>query len=285
MITLKNDFASISVSPIGAELKSFKTADAEYIWHGDENHWKMSCPLLFPICGALKGDCYYLDGKKYPMQKHGYIRFEEFSLESQTQNSLTFLSRSNEETLKTYPFEYELRVIYTLTGKKLSVKYDIKNLSNDTMYFSIGGHDGYSCPEGIEEYELIFPQKETLFSSIVGEGGLNGEKIKIIENSDRLSLKYDYFTQDALIFEDMASRSMILRNVNTDRQLKIEFDGFDYFLVWTNGKAKSPFICLEAWKGIVDDCTTDQNLKTKRGIEKVEKGKNYVCERFIEILK
>ena len=44
-----------------------------------------------------------------------------------------------ESRLKQYPFEFELRVIYTLSGKTLSVKYDVTNKSDVDMYYGIGG--------------------------------------------------------------------------------------------------------------------------------------------------
>ena len=92
---------------------------------------------------------------------------------------------SNEETKKNYPFDFELRVIYSLEGKTLKVKYDVKNKGDDTMYFSIGAHEAYLCEEGIEEYDVILPEKETLDSSVL-EGNLLGDKkVRIIENEDK----------------------------------------------------------------------------------------------------
>ena len=35
----------------------------------------------------------------------------------------------------------------------------VENLSDKEMYFSIGAHEGYSCPEGIEDYEIKFDEE------------------------------------------------------------------------------------------------------------------------------
>ena len=54
MITLKNEHIAATFNPIGAELKSLKYDDTEYIWEGKKEIWAGSCPLMFPICGGLK---------------------------------------------------------------------------------------------------------------------------------------------------------------------------------------------------------------------------------------
>lgn len=282
MITIKNDYLTAKINEVGAELKSLVCNDTQYIWTGDERFWAGSAPLLFPICSGLKDDEYYLDGKKYTLQKHGYARFCKFEVENQVEDSVTFLLCSNEESLKQFPFRYELRVTYTLENKTLKVKYDVKNLSDDTMYFSIGAHEGYYCPEGIEEYDVILPEAETLDSTVLEGNVLGNNKVRIIENSDRIALKYDYFAVDALVFKDMKARSAVLKNRNNGKAVKVTFEGCDYFLLWT--KPDAPYICLEPWCGISDNKDTDKNFKTKEGIRQIAAGGNFVNEHSIEVL-
>lgn len=282
MITIKNDYLTAKINEVGAELKSLVCNDIQYIWQGDEKYWAGSAPLLFPICSGLKDDEYYLDGKKYTLQKHGYARFCKFEVENQVEDSVTFLLCSNEESLKQFPFRYELRVTYTLENKTLKVKYDVKNLSDDTMYFSIGAHEGYYCPEGIEEYDVILPEAETLYSTVLEGNVLGNNKVRIIENSDRIALKYDYFAVDALVFKDMKARSAVLKNRNNGKAVKVTFEGCDYFLLWT--KPDAPYICLEPWCGISDNKDTDKNFKTKEGIRQIAAGGNFVNEHSIEVL-
>lgn len=282
MITIKNDYLTAKINEVGAELKSLVCNDIQYIWQGDEKYWAGSAPLLFPICSGLKDDEYYLDGKKYTLQKHGYARFCKFEVENQVEDSVTFLLCSNEESLRQFPFRYELRVTYTLENKTLKVKYDVKNLSDDTMYFSIGAHEGYYCPEGIEEYDVILPEAETLDSTVLEGNVLGNNKVRIIENSDRIALKYDYFAVDALVFKDMKARSAVLKNRNNGKAVKVTFEGCDYFLLWT--KPDAPYICLEPWCGISDNKDTDKNFKTKEGIRQIAAGGNFVNEHSIEVL-
>ena len=282
MITLKNEFLCANINEKGAEVKSLKCGDVEYIWPGNPDIWAMSAPHVFPICGGLKDDEYTIDGKTFTLGRHGYIRFELFEVENATDSEVTLLHKSNEETKKQFPFDYEVRITYTLCGKELLLRYDVKNLSNCDMYFSIGGHTGYYTPEGIEEYDLILPEKETLFANPTVGPLIGREKALVLENSDTLALDYKYFAIDALVFEDMKARGVILKNRNSGKAFKLSFDGSDYFLLWT--KPGAPFICLEAWSGIGDHTDTDKNLKTKEGIITLGRGESYTLCHSTEIL-
>ncbi len=282
MITIKNEHITASFATLGAELKSFVYKGVEYIWPGSEKSWRGSAPILFPICSGLKDDTYYLDGEKYQLQKHGYARFCDFSVDVQTDNSVTFLLKSDDESLKAYPFEYELRIIYSLTDNGLKIDYKVDNLSDKTMYFSIGAHEGYLCPEGIEEYDIVLPEKETLYTSVLNGNVLSDDKELIIENDDKISLKYDYFSVDALVFKDIKARSVILKNKNGNRAVKVNFDGFDYLLLWTIPEEN--YICIEPWCGITDSVNTNQDFKTKEGIMRIEKNGSYICTHSFEIL-
>lgn len=266
----------------GAEMKSLCLNGTEYIWPGDPHFWAGSAPLMFPVCSGLLDDEYCLDGKTYAMQKHGYARFCDFQVESVGEDTATFLLRSDEESRKQYPFDYELRIIYTLSENALNVRYDVKNLSPDTMYFSIGAHEGYYCPEGIEEYDVILPEPETLDSTVLEGNVLGYQKIRVLENSDTLPLKYDYFQVDALVFENLKAKSAVLKNRNTGRSVRVSFPDFDYFLLWT--KPGANYICMEPWCGISDRVDADKNFKTKEGILTVPAGESLIREHTIEIL-
>lgn len=282
MITLKNEFLCANINEKGAEVKSLKCGDTEYIWPGNPDIWAMSAPHVFPICGGLLDDEYTLDGKTFTVGRHGYIRFELFEVENITDTSVTFLHKSNDETKKQFPFDYEVRITYTLSGKTLLLRYDVKNLSSGDMYFSIGGHTGYYCPEGIEEYDVILPEKETLYSNTPIGPLVGREKELILENGDTLALDYKYFAVDALVFEDMKAREVVLKNRNSGKALRLSFDGSDYFLLWT--KPGAPYICLEAWSGIGDHPDTDKNINTKEGIITLGSGESYALNHSTEIL-
>lgn len=279
MISLENGDISVLINTKGAELKSLKRNGKEYLWQGIPEIWGGTAPLLFPICGGLKDDKFIFDGKEYTLQKHGYIRFCEFEVEKKESTSATFLHRSDKDTYAVYPFNYELRVTYTLTDSGVCVTYRVDNTDTKQMYFSIGSHEGYVTPEGIEDYDIIFPEKETLNSVILDGNLLEKHSVPIIKDSNVLPLYDKYFTLDALVFKDLKSRSATLRNRKTGKSATVSFPDCDYFLLWT--KPGAGYICMEPWCGIqpMVDCTYD--ITEKEGINEVASGEIFTTSHTI----
>lgn len=282
MITIKNDYLTAKINEVGAELKSLVYNDIEYIWEGKKEVWAGSCPLLFPICGGLKDDKYVLNGKEYTLQKHGYARFKTFEVESKTDSSVVFLHKSGIDTKEYFPFDYELRVIYTLCDKTLKIDYSVKNLSDNTMYFNIGSHEGYYTPEGIEDYDVIFPQNETLNSYVLYGNLLSNQQLPIIKDQNILPLYDKYFTVDALVFKDLKSKSATLRNRKTGKAVKVDFPDAKYFLLWH--KPNSPYMCLEPWDGVQDIVGTSYDITEKEGINSLGSGKEYIYTHSITVV-
>ena len=264
MLYLSNGIISAEISELGAELKSLKKDGFEYIWCGDARVWGNTAPVLFPILCALKDGKYILDGKTYEMTKHGFVRDKEFTVESMSDTSVTLFCRDNEATLKVYPFSFEFRVIFTLIDNSLKVEYKVNNKNDREMYFSVGAHEAYATPEGIEDYDIIFPNKEDLETVLLAGGLLQNSTRTIGKNTEYLPLYDKYFMLDTLIFRNLRSRELILKNRKTDRAVRVEFPNCDYLAFWH--KPSAGYICIEPWSGLPDRADTDQDIKTKEGI-------------------
>ena len=266
-LILSNNLIRATFSTKGAELISVIKDGKEKIWVGDPDVWASHAPLLFPICGGMKDDKYIYEGEEYTLLKHGYIRHLEFEVESQSEKKIVFLHCSNDETREQYPFNYELRVIYTLEDSTLTVDYNVKNLDDTCMYYSIGAHEGYYCPEGIEQYSIIFDKPEILDSHVLNGNLLEYETINVGKNTCELPLKYEYFEVDALVFLNLKSRKVSLRNRRTSEEIGLEYAGHDFFLLWTKPGAK--YICMEPWCGHQDFVDADYDFINKKGIIKL----------------
>ncbi len=280
IITISNESISVSISTRGAELKSIVVDGKERLWGGNPDVWYGQAPLLFPVCGGLRDNKYVYDGKEYTLEKHGYARTSEFEAETTEKEKAVFLLCSNEESRKKYPFDYELRVIYTLEGKSLRVDYEVKNLTDGDMYFSIGAHEGYDCPEGIENYTVVFEREEELDSNILNGNLLEHKTINLGRKTKELPLKYDYFAVDAQVFLNLKSRKVSLRNNETNETVSVKFDGFDYFLLWT--KPNGNYICLEPWCCFQDFVDSNYDITEKPGMIKL--GKNEISKKTHSIV-
>lgn len=284
MITLRNEEMTVVISPVGAEMQSVTAANGtDYLWDGDPQFWPQHAPVMFPICGGLKNDEYHYNGKTYSLAKHGFGKYETFEVESHSETEAVFLLRSNEKTLAVYPFAFELRIGYALNGKSIVVTYDVKNPSADPLYMSIGAHEAYACPEGIQDYEVVFSQPETLLTTPRPMNSYDTELI--MENQTVLPMDYKYFHIDALIFKKcVKSTSVQLRHKKTGRGVRVDFEGFPYLLIWTKPNTQAPYLCIEPWCGISDTPDTTGDITQKEGINRVEGGGTFHRVHTITLL-
>lgn len=276
MVTLKNKSLTAVIDSFGAELKSVKSSDAsqkEFIWCGDSNIWSGTAPVLFPICGGLKDDKYAYNGKEYTLKKHGFGRKVDYTVEKSNDTEAVFLYKSNSDTLAVFPFDFEFRVKFLLEDNSLKITYETKNLTDGNMYFSVGAHEAYDCPELVDDYDIIFDEYETLDAYELDGNLLSGNKNRIITNGKILPLKKEYFEIDALVFKDVKSKSVSLVNRNGGRRIKVFFDGFKYLLLWTKPSGK--YLCIEPWCGIPATVGASDDITQKEGIIKLEKNKTH----------
>jgi len=282
MITLDNGILKVTIDEIGAEIKSVVKDGVEYIWHGKEI-WLNSAPMLFPICSNLKNDKYVLDGKEYHMEKHGFTRNAPFILESSDEKSATYLLTETQETLVCYPFCFELRIIYTLEGSSVKVTYKVTNKNNKKMYFSIGAHEAYYTPEGIDAYDVVFSEKESLNCSYYEDGVVLNSTFPLTENTDTYSLTDKLFEEvDSIIIRTLKSRSATLLHRETKKAVKIDFPFASSFLIWHVKGA--PYICLEPWAGFPDVEGSDYDFTKKEGIMEIEKRGEYIGEHTLTFI-
>ncbi len=281
MITLQNKDITVTVSELGAEMQTLTADGVNYLWCGDPAVWGKHAPVLFPICGALKGGQYTYEGKPYTMEKHGFARFERFEPERVTDTEATFVLRANEKSRACYPFEYAFRIGYRLTGKTVEITYEVENPSDKPLYLSVGAHEGYACPEGIEQYEIVFPKAETLYTT--PDPLTSDDKQLVIENQPVLPLREADYAVDALIFRDgTCSDSLQLRHKASGRGVEIRYEGFEHLLLWQPHKA--PFLCVEPWCGYPDTAQHDGDLTKKVGIQRVEGGETFRRVHSITVL-
>ena len=273
IVTIENDYLSVSIQKKGAELCSFrsKKSGTEFMWNGDPAVWGSFAPVLFPIIGCLKDNEFYYKGKKGTVPKHGFIRNNEELIVTQiNETTVEFSFKYSERTLENYPFMFEFTVRYQLVGNSLEVHHFIQNHSaTDPLYYSVGGHPAFRCPfyenENYEDYYLEFEQEETVDTWEVTKDGLIDTTTKSLLDCQRnLSLYPKIFQNDALILKTLKSRSVQLRSKNHSTYLQVDFEGFNYLGLWA--KPNAPFICIEPWLGISDSVGATKDISEKEGI-------------------
>lgn len=261
LITIRNDALTVTVSSLGAELQSIRDQNGvERLWQGDPKYWAGRAPILFPVAGGFREDCYELDSTRYAMPKHGFVRKLEWRVECVEGSAVTFLMDQADEG---FPFVYTLRARYALEGFALQVTYDVSNHDSRAFYFSVGAHEGYATPEGIEAYTIVFDEEETLERYVLDGNLIQRKPVVIAENTRELPLLYQYFAMDAMVFRTLKSRGVTLRSKLHDRQIRVDFPQHDTLMFWT--KPGAGYICIEPWCNAPDFVDADLRIDTKPG--------------------
>ena len=278
MYILENEVLKVQVAEKGAELQSIvnKIFDIDYLWNGNPALWAKHSPVLFPIIGNLKNNTYSYLGKSYQLPRHGFARDMDFEVEKQSRQEIVFLLKSNSETKKNYPFDFEFRIRYQISGDELSTEYIVSNTGNSLLIFSVGGHPAFRVPLTTDtvfsDYHLKFDETENLPRWPISKDGLIvPQPIPLLEDTNRLSLSKSLFYQDALVFKYPASSEISLLSARTPRGLRFQMGEFPFLGIWSARDAD--FVCIEPWCGIADSVNSNQQLEQKEGIEKLSPGK------------
>lgn len=270
--SIENKTYRVSVKSEGAELCSFydKKAEHEYIWEGNPAYWTGTSPLLFPIVGRLRDDVYHLNGKEYTLAKHGFAKKMEFALESKTDEEMVFCLRDTDETRVSFPFAFELRVRYAFIADGFVMEFSVKNVNDETMYFSLGAHPAFAIDLGDK---VVLDEAETLDAFKLDENFLRGKvRQPVFANSRELVITAETFAQDALIFDGIRSKGASVIRAN-GKNVHVAFDA-PCLGIWA--KPAAPYVCIEPWHGIDDMCDAGHDFTKKERIEVLGAGETWV---------
>lgn len=283
MITLIKDNLEINVLKKGAEVKSFKINGKEFLWNKEE-FWNKTSPILFPFIGKLKDNSYKYNGRLYNMSKHGFARDMNFELVEKTDSSILFKLDYNKETLKIYPFKFILYVEYKLLENGFKILYKVENVDNKKMFFQIGSHPAFVIDEDFEKNSYIEFEKEENSKRIsLDDNGFLLEKVDFFESLlDRknISILDKYFDNDTLIFDDIKSSSLKIKNRNNKSEIKVSFEKFPYLALWKMKKA--PYICIENWYGVNEFLKERISIENRNSMQILEPNNYFEASLLFE---
>ena len=279
LYTLENEVLCVQVRSLGAELRSIRERadETEYLWNGDPVWWKYSSPVLFPIVGKLRGGKYRVNGRDYQLPGHGLGRISEFRLVHRQPDSVEFALDWSEESLKSYPWKFQLLIGYALEKNRITVRWVVRNLDDKEMIYSIGAHGAYRCPivagESFEDCYLQFSEQEDAGKMPLNENGqfLRGYGTARLSGAE-LPLRYEMFRHDALAYDAQKSDTVRLCSRKSDKCLTITAKGFPYWGYWTPGQGGAPFLCIEPWHGHADYADFDGEFAERAGSERLQPG-------------
>ena len=262
---IENDYLVIGVKEFGCEIATIKSkkTDYEFMWQGNPDIWSGQAPILFPIVGRLIDDKYTLDGVDYEMPKHGFARKMPWKFIGCDKNSMSFRLTDTADTRKIYPYEFDLTVTYTLDGNTLKVSHDIKNKTDNFMYFSIGAHPAFNCAIGdvlsFDNNETLYTEKIDLVKSL-----RLPDKTPVLDNEKDIVITNDVFNEDALILSDIKSENITLNISEGGKKIIFNLGGAPYLGIWA--KPGAPYVCIEPWYGVNDSQEKKDDFSKKDAI-------------------
>jgi galactose mutarotase-like enzyme len=253
----------------GAELKSWVVGGDDLLWPGDPASWPDSAPLLFPVVGWTR-DGIRVDGRRYPLGLHGFIRHQDFSLVAAAPDRVTLAASADAQTKTLFPFTFNINVEYQITTNELRQVLHVTNEDVRPMPYAVGLHPGFCwpLPGATGVHAVTFDAEESPKVPVIAPGGLFSDERRTVPlHGRRLDLTPNLFSE-ALCFLHANSRG--LEFSSDEKVLRMTLDNFCHIALWTLPGAK--FLCLEAWTGHGDPVGFDGELSAKPSMRLLEPG-------------
>ncbi len=205
-------------------------------------------PILFPICGQLENQRYEWNGATYPMANHGVARtavWEVVDTKTEGEASITLRLASNEETLKSYPFAFELIFTYALKDGELHTRQ---------QYVNKGADEAMPFYAGFHPYFAIDSDKRIAYDTDADRYlDYNDNQIKPFEG---------VFDLEGLVESVCllgAEKRHIAFPVAGGTRVRMSYDDiFAFVMLWS--VQDRPFICVEPWMGMTGELNRQENL-------------------------
>jgi galactose mutarotase-like enzyme len=268
LITLSNKSLEAQISEAGAELVRLRDeARRDLLWDGNPAFWTGRSPLLFPIVGRLKDDRVRIDHTEYSLKQHGFARTSPFEIIDAGPTACLLRLISSNSTLQHYPFNFDLKIGYSIEEFALTIEAAVLNSGQGAMPVSFGFHPAFRwpLPYGGDRnvHEIRFEQLEPNPIRLLHDGLLGGSAGWTPVDGNQLLLRDELFEDGALVFDRITSRA-VEYGVPGQRLIKAAFPEMPHLGIWT--KPGAGFICIEPWQGYASPIEFDGELADKPGI-------------------
>lgn len=263
--------SSIKIVPEkGGILTSFQVNGQEVFYYnrelflsGNDIH-AGGFPILFPICGSLKNDSYYVKNRQYKMPAHGFAKDYPWKVSKIAEGDTGEISlefADNSFTQEVYPYHFQCTTKYSLNKNKLKICLQITNNGNETMPFYLGFHPffGFENKNALKfhiDADTYLDYNDGLLKTYNGSVDFNKPVDFIYYLKPLQEYKYEVI--------DTCKNKIIVINASKN---------FKYMVMWT--QEGQDFLCIEPWMGVPD------SLNTGEGV--VELHQNESFEAWIEI--
>lgn len=287
LVSIASAGLSADIDPRGAQLFALRDAEGRDLqWNGDPAVWAGRAPILFPIVGAVAGGRYRLDGQAYALGRHGFARQSLFEVVEGGPSRALLRLRWNEETLKAYPFRFELDLAFALDAATLALTATVRNLGEALLPASFGYHPALLWPlpygQPRADHAIVFEHDEPApIRRLDAEGLVLPQPVPTPVEGRTLALRDALFADDALVFDRLTSRSLRY-GAAAGPSFDIAFPDAPCLGVWT--KPGGGYICIEPWWGHADPQGFTGDFRDKPGVFMVEPGQARDCAMTLTLV-
>jgi galactose mutarotase-like enzyme len=194
------------------------------------------------------------------------VRYAELNCIQKGESELTLALSSNEETKKTYPYDFVFAVSYRLNQNAITVTYHVAAKAGSIPFY-VGGHPGMVAPNG--QAVIEFGQSENaVVYPLETDGSVAMPKLKsFVANKE-------FFRQ---------CKTFQVGNIASGKVSLTTEDGYRYHYIsncpvwafWSNEEG-GDYVCVEPWWGINDFAKAPRELSLKPFINFAdEEGKEF----------
>ena len=279
-VILRSDSMTVHANAFGAELKGVEVNGVEYLWQGDVDTYARTSPTLFPIIGRFLSDTYYVGSKDYKMPLNGFAMDSNFSIETQSPSSVTFVLTDSEKTRAQYPFSFRLRVTYKAEGKTLTVHHQVENTGSVPLPFCVGCHTAYKWPlteeEQPEDAFLRFEKEENLLSF-----NPFGLELPFLDHTDVRPLDHSLFANYTRSLRNIQSQWVELASRKHGHAVRIWREQYPYLAIWSLPTPDAALICLEPCTSVHPGNHPSLHLEDRDGAMLLPPGE--ICDREFRV--
>ncbi len=205
-------------------------------------------PVLFPMAGKLADEKYTVDGRSYTMKQHGFARNSAWTVrdrKTDTDARLTLSLASNDATRAMFPWDFEVRLTYVLSGNTLRIEQRYENRSSTPMPLHAGFHPYFAVPDNQKAATSITTDANRAYDNARGV-------TKTFTGFDLTKSEVDMFLLDHTLRETVLERA-------DGNNVEIDMDpSFTTLVVWT--VAGKDYVCVEPWTARGNALNTREHL-------------------------
>lgn len=236
----------------GGMVTGFTKNGDEYSWLREPNFSlperpRCAVPVLFPMCGRAPEGGNLFGGKQYPMEIHGIVHsvpWEAVETGTDGAASVTVQIVSNDESKKSYPFDFCVKIRYALCGNELRFEQEYANTGDTEMPFSFGFHP-YFCISDVRNLKWDITAKTEV------DGATNAE-------TPFAGVDFPYDDDQTTRYYKGVQNPMKFTDTETGHTVTVKFDeNFKNAVLWS--QCQLGFVCMEPWNGFPGSLNTPEH--------------------------